>query len=74
MDTPTIDALLAEEGATTMHMDFTAHRYLAVEVDIETANDLRGVKGNEAAHDEIMEMKDEILRGLDTRLTKILKL
>jgi hypothetical protein len=66
LDTPTIDAMLREEGVPGTGMDFNLHRYLGIEVDLEQAQTLDD--------DERLAFKDEILRTLDTRLTKLLGL
>ena len=69
LDWPTIDAMLQERGVVRTDANFHVSRVLGVSFDTEDAQEAM-VKGT----DSLLEFKDNILRDLDTRLTKILEL
>ena len=70
LDTPTIDAMLADTGVAQMKMDFKPRRLVGIEIDIDNVDAVRNTEG----HDAVLAIKDKILTDLDTRLTKILGL
>ena len=70
LDTPTIDAMLSEQGVLNMKTDFAPRRLVGIEIDIEDVDKVRSTEGEDA----VLAIKDKILTDLDTRLTKILRL